>query len=238
PAEIPERLKWIVAKALRKEREDRYQTVREIFSDLRELQQEFASESLREHSISHHAGLDESTRSRPLVSVDALTGGTKESAAPATSSAEYIVGEVRRHKQGVLITAAVLLLMIGGLIYCLTALWRHEQPKAKVSSQSMKITRLTDSGNATAAAISPDGNYAAYVREDEGKVGLWLKQVGQATEREIVLPTDGQIVGPTFSRDGSLIYYTAFPALEAERGVLYQIPTLGGTSRKVSENIS
>src|ERR1700738_496626 len=103
PAEIPERLKWIVAKALRKEREDRYQTAREIFSDLRELQQEFASESLREHSISHHASLDESTKSGPLVSVDALTGGTKESAAPATSSAEYIVGEIRRHKQGVLI---------------------------------------------------------------------------------------------------------------------------------------
>src|SRR5437762_13162801 len=78
PAEIPGRFKWIVAKALRKEREDRYQTAREIFSDLRELQQEFASESLREHSISHHASLDESTRSGPLVSVDALTGGTKE----------------------------------------------------------------------------------------------------------------------------------------------------------------
>jgi eukaryotic-like serine/threonine-protein kinase len=238
PAEIPERLKWIVAKALRKEREDRYQTAREIFSDLRELQQEFASESLREHSISYHASLGESTRSGSLVSVDALTGGTKESAAPATSSAEYIVSEIRRHKRGVLITAAVLLLMIGGLAYGLIGLWRHQQPKPKVSSQAMKITRLTDSGKATAAAISPDGNYVAYVREDEGKVGLWLKQVGQAIEREIVSPTDGQIVGPTFSRDGSLIYYTASPAIGGERGALYQIPTLGGTSRKVSENIS
>src|SRR5204862_5485736 len=195
-------------------------------------------ESLREDSISHHATLDESTKSGPLVSVDALTGGTKESAAPATSSAEYILGEVRRHKQGVLIAAAVVLLIISGLAYGLIGLWRHQQPRAKVSSQSMKITRLTDSGKATAAAISPDGNYVAYVREDEGKVGLWLKQVGQATEREIVSPADGQIVGPTFLRDGSLIYYTASPAIEAERGVLYQIPTLGGTSRKVSENVS
>jgi len=237
PAEIPERLKWVVAKALRKEREDRYQTVREIFSDLRELQQEFASESLREPSISDQATLDESTRSGPLVSVDALTGGTKESAAPATSSAEYILVEIKRHKQGVLITAAVLLLIIGGLAYGLIGLLRHQQPRAKVSSQSMKITRLTDSGIATAAAISPDGNYVAYVREDQGKVGIWLKQVGQATEREIVLPTDRQIVGPTFSRDGSLIYYTVPSDRDEESGVLYQIPTLGGTSRKVSENI-
>jgi len=101
----------------------------------------------------------------------------------------------------------------------------------------MKITRLTDSGNATAAAISPDGNYVAYVREDEGKESLWLKQVGQASEREIVSPAEGVIEGPTFSRDGSLIYYTASSETDDQRGVLYQIPTLGGTSRKVLENI-
>jgi serine/threonine protein kinase len=163
PAEIPERLKWIVAKALRKERDERYQTAREIFSDLRELQQEFTSESLREPSISHNASLDESTKSGPLVSVDALTGGTKESVARATSSAEYLIDRISGHKQGVLITTAVLLLIIVGLAYGLIGLWRHEQPRAKVSSQSMKITRLTDSGNATAAAISPDGNYLVYV---------------------------------------------------------------------------
>src|SRR5437764_596696 len=138
PAEIPERIKWIVAKALRKERDDRYQTAREIYSDLRELQQEFISESLREDSISRHASLDESTRGGALVSVDALTGGTKESAVPATSSAEYILGEVRRHKQGVLITAAVVLLIISGLAYGLIGLWRHQQPTAKVASQTMK----------------------------------------------------------------------------------------------------
>lgn len=236
-AEIPERLKWIVAKALRKEREDRYQTVREIFSDLRELQQEFASESLRAQSVSPSASLDESTKSGALVSVDSMTSGTKESSAPATSSAEYIVGEIRRHKKGVLIASAILLLIIGGLAYGLIALLRHQQPRAKVSAQSMKVTRLTDRGNATAAAISPDGNYIAYVREDRGKAGLWLKQVGQAAEREIVSPTDGAILGPTFSRDGSLIYYTAAVGPDDDRGGLYQIPTLGGTSRKVLENI-
>jgi serine/threonine protein kinase/Tol biopolymer transport system component len=235
---IPERLKWIVEKALRKDREDRFQTARELFSDLRELQKlEASSEALREHSVAAQASDGESVTGGPSAIASTATNSTNQIATPQTSSAEYIVNEIRRHKQGVLITAAVLLLMIGGLAYGLVGLWRHQQPSAKGSSQSMKITRLTDSGNATAAAISPDGKYVVYVREDEGKAGLWLKQVGQATEREIVSPTDGQIVGPTFSRDGSLIYYTASPAIGAESGVLYQIPTLGGTSRKVSENI-
>jgi Tol biopolymer transport system component len=61
--------------------------------------------------------------------------------------------------------------------------------------------------------------------------------VGQASEREIISPADGVIDGPTFSRDGSLIYYTASSETDDTRGVLYQIPTLGGTSRKVLENI-
>ena len=36
-AEVPDRLKWIVEKALRKDKEERYQTAREMFSDLRVL---------------------------------------------------------------------------------------------------------------------------------------------------------------------------------------------------------
>ena len=232
--DVPARLEEIVEKALTKNRDERYQTSKDLLIDLKRLK----------HSLELRTSVERSTSPEIKHSAQAATvnaarekAGMHAATAPSTSSAEYILGEIRRHKQGVLITAAVLLLIIGGLAYGLIGLWRHQQPRAKVSSQSMKITRLTDSGKATAAAISPDGNYVAYVREDEGKVGLWLKQVGQATEREIVSPTDGQIVGPTFSRDGSLIYYTASPAIEAERGVLYQIPTLGGTSRKVSENI-
>jgi len=236
-SEIPERLKWIVEKALRKDREDRYQTARELLSDLREIQKlESSSEALREQAVAAQARDAESVTGGPLATASTITNSTNQIATPQTSSAEYIVNEIRRHKLGVLITVVTVLLMIGGLAYGLIGLWRHQQPSAKMSSQSMKITRLTDSGNATAAAISPDGNYVAYVREDEGKESLWLKQVGQASETEIVSHAEGVIEGPTFSRDGSFIYYTASAEAD-ERGVLYQIPTLGGTSRKVLENI-
>src|SRR5258706_4987310 len=232
--DVPARLEEIVEKSLTKNRDERYQTSKDLLIDLKRLKQSLEPRPGIERSAS-----PEIKRNAQAATVKAAgeKAGMNVAIAPSTSSAEYIVGEMRRHKRGVLITAAVLLLIIGGLAYGLIELWRHQQPRAKVSSQSMKITRLTDSGKATAGAISPDGNYVVYVREDEGKVGLWLKQVGQATEREIVSPTDRQIVGPTFSRDGSLIYYTAPSDNDEETGALYQIPTLGGTSRKVSENI-
>src|SRR2546426_3150796 len=35
--DVPDRLRWVVEKALRKDREERYQTAREVFSDLRAL---------------------------------------------------------------------------------------------------------------------------------------------------------------------------------------------------------
>ena len=236
-AEVPERLKWIVEKALRKDREDRYQTAREFFSDLRELQkQEVTSEALREHSLAPPASAAEFVSSGQAAIAPIATGSTRKIAAPPTSSAEYIVGKIAGHKRGFAIAAALTVLIMGGLAYGLIVLWRHNQSRPRVSSQSMRITRLTDNGKATSAAISPDGNYVVYAREDEGKQSIWLRQVATASEKEIVPPTDAQIVGLTFSRDGNLIYYTASPRND-QRGVLYQVPALGGTSRKVLENI-
>jgi hypothetical protein len=49
PAQTPESLEWIVTKALTKDREDRYQTARELLTDIKRLKQrlEFASEAER-----------------------------------------------------------------------------------------------------------------------------------------------------------------------------------------------
>ncbi len=114
---------------------------------------------MQEHSASTEASgspsVTGSSRPASVPSVTALTSSTSEIGAPATSSAEYIVGEIMRHKRGVIAAVfMVLIIVVGGgyLLYRLSGQRRPNQP------QSMKITRLTDSGNATAAAISPDGN--------------------------------------------------------------------------------
>src|SRR5262249_44419316 len=128
PADIPERLKWIVAKALRKDREERYQTIREIFSDLREFHQELTNDLSRIDSGSRTGrGVASTAAERAAVPADSIT---KRIAAP-TSSAEYVLTELSRHKRGVLISAAGLLVVIAGLAYGLVALWRHQQPKSR-----------------------------------------------------------------------------------------------------------
>ena len=243
-AEVPERLKWIVEKALRKDREDRYQTAREFFSDLRELQkQEFAAEALREQSVSPEPGSDSITNasmSATVSSVPAAIGSTQQIDGPPTSSAEYIFGEIKRHKQGLMIGVALAIIAIAALVIGGLRLTSDRTAERKqAASQSMKIIRLTDSGKATAAAISPDGNYVVYARSDEGKQSLWLRQITPTSEREIVAPVAAFIRGPTFSNDGNVIYYTTSNYDNiASNAALYQVPVLGGTPRKVLAGVA
>ena len=101
--EVPEELEWIVSKALRKERGARYQTATELLIDLKELKKkvELATSLAREPT----GGALQSTRGR-----------TAEVAVPAqSSSAEYIVAEIKRHKLAVIIWLLVLAAAIVGL---------------------------------------------------------------------------------------------------------------------------
>lgn len=234
--DVPERLAEIVEKALTKNREERYQTSQDLLIDLKRLRQSQELKAAMERGSSwEQPGLPisqspsgEATSLRP-------EGGTPT--VPSASSAEYLIGGIRRHKRGVVIVSALGLVALTATIFgAIRFMNRHQPIQGSGPSPAVRITRLTDTGKATTAAISPDGNYVVYVREDEGKLGLWLRQVGSPTEREIVPPMGGQIRATTFSRDGSVIYYTA--SAFASPGVLYQVPTLGGTSRKVLENIS
>ena len=54
---------------------------------------------------------------------------------------------------------------------------------------------------------------------------------------QIVAPAAVSYSGLTFSPDGNYIYYTAF-SQELAATVLFQVPTLGGTPKKVLENVA
>jgi serine/threonine protein kinase/dipeptidyl aminopeptidase/acylaminoacyl peptidase len=240
PSESPEAVRWIVKKALRKDREDRYQTARELFSDLRDLQGQAEGEKIK--------GPIPPPDAEPIVNgSDRAAVGTQEPAArPAPVSPRKIYGAkdlltyIKEHKRGVIIGSVTLLLVVtsgGYALYKLSS--RPEQRQAVKPSQSMKITKLTDNGKAVAAGISPDGNYVVYAREDEGKQSLWLRQIAPTSEREIVPPAPVFIKGPTFSRDANLIYYTASDRDNTfSNGVLYQVPALGGVPRKVLTRVA
>ena len=65
-----------------------------------------------------------------------------------------------------------------------------------------------------------------------------ISQLGAGSQTQIVPPIGGGGLNPnTFTHDGSYVYYTRYDQ-ENPGGTLYQIPVLGGSSKKVLTNIT
>ncbi len=169
PSEFPDGLKWILKKALRKDRDDRYQTARELFSDLHDLHgqlQETRSSAGR--SVLPIPDTDQIAQTKEAITQEPAAT-TREVPTRTTSSAEYIIGEIKR--LGGVAIVVVAALAVGSVTFGLYKLIRWtqsqtSQTKSAFSFQTMKIARLTSTGKATAAAISPDGKYVVHVVDD------------------------------------------------------------------------
>ena len=238
PTELPDNLRWMLKKALRKESGDRYQTARELFSDLRELQGQM-HETEANAGRSFSPSMEQAGQARiPTASDPAVT---MEAPARPTSSAEYIVGKIEHHRGAAIIALTVLVIGVAGLGFGLNKLisqrqTSQQQTRPALPFQRMKIARLTSTGKATEAAISPDGKYVVHVVDDGQQQSLWMRQVSSTSSNiQINPPADVSYFGLTFSPDGDNLYYVAWD--HKKPITLYQRPVLGGASRKLITDI-
>jgi len=102
--EVPGELERIVTKALAKDREERYQTVKDFLLDLRKLKRQIEFETENER-FGQPAVVSEATaRRNTQEGMETLI----EPAARPTSSAEHIVGQIKQHRTGLLIVLTTL----------------------------------------------------------------------------------------------------------------------------------
>ena len=249
--EIPAELESIIKKALRKSRDERYQTAREILVDLRALQRELEIASHLEHSVSPDSsnsvgaqapvGLS-SEQQTAILTAERQRQSAAQSTPPRTSvsSAEFVADKIRNHKAAFLVVLALCVAALAGLAFGIYKLVISNRPPA---SKAMKITRLTTGGRIGSApiggcaTISPDGKYVVFATKEAGETIMWLRQVSVNSLVQITQPASGQCNGTTFSPDGESVYYMIFEKKDTG-GVLYQVPVLGGTSRKLLTNIN
>src|SRR2546423_8785304 len=147
-----------------------------------------------------------------------------------TSSAEYIIGELKRHKVATPLLLGLLLLGGLGLGYGLYSFLARKPPFKHF--QQMKITKLTSSRNVTDVVISPDGKYIVYDVTEGGRQGLWAKYLPTGSTVQIVPPAEVYALGSvTFSNDGNFVYYSLLDQ-KNPTGTIFQVPVLGGTPKK------
>lgn len=96
--------------------------------------------------------------------------------------------------------------------------------ETEAPAQSMKISRLTQTGRVRSAALSPDGQNIAYAERDGGLYSLWLQRAGTNNSLQLLPPSKRFLRDPMFSRDGNTIYYS-----KCEGGCrLHTMPVFGG----------
>lgn len=237
--DAPPELQRIVRRCLQKDPEERYQTIKDVGIELKELRREMTSEAGLHYSApSTPENIADKTNSQAPATAGQAAETKMLSAPHSTSSAEYVVTEIKRHK---LFAFAAALLAIAGTVFFAYKYFASapSQPAAAsrfTSPQNLKFTRLT-SGQIRDIEISPDGKYAAYVTSVGGdKESIRLRQIATTTDVEIVAPTAGLIRGLSFTPDGDYLYYIYYVNAIGDRNtVIYRIPTLGGSPTRVAD---
>jgi serine/threonine protein kinase/tetratricopeptide (TPR) repeat protein len=119
--ELRGEVQWIVNKALRKDRDERYQSAGDLFNDLRTLKQQIEFSAQFERSTSPEspaAQVATASEATATQTVSESAASTIADPAPGKlSSAEYIAKTVRHHKRSFGIAVAALLLVVTGVGY-------------------------------------------------------------------------------------------------------------------------
>ena len=116
--------------------------------------------------------------------------------------------------------------------------WRARSSASSAATvfEAGRFARLTSTGNAFLAAISPDGNYIVHVKNTGTQPALFVRQTATTSDVQIVPPAQVRYDGITYAPDGNYVYYNAYQ-LTGGVATLYRVPVLGGAPERVLEDV-
>ena len=191
---LPTKVDDLLAKALTKDRDERYQHVDDMLADLRVLQK-------------RSSGAQKTLSSRMTI---APTTGQTVSAIDALPPDSLVVRRSSQRIERAL--AAVLGIAFLGVsyVYFTAPSPEPEAPLRRFSFSAEGIAALTG------GAISPNGKYILYAAQKYGESGLWLRSLSDESARE--LPgTEGAIEGFWSPDSSSIGFAVGLPDYELKR---------------------
>jgi Tol biopolymer transport system component len=237
-SELPPKLDEILAKAFEKDRELRYQSAADLRGDLRRLKRDLESSKSRvatapDPVTTHASGTDGGVRTDARGGTGALAR-TVEPSSTVTSSSSAVIAAASQNKLGLALTSLVVLALLAAAGYGLYAFLSRSRA---LPFQNISIRKVTETGKAARAAISPDGKYILNVVRDSGQESLWLRNLPTDSDTQVIPPAAVHYLSLCFSPDGNYLYFVRSEAASEELEYLYRAPMLGGTLQKLVTDI-
>lgn len=225
-ADLPPELGRIIHKTLRKDREERYQVVKDLLIDLKSLAQDLEFE----RRVKQTSTPDEMAPRPPAVQTSPRTVNAAQTneveASPTLISKPSLSSIVKPRRWP---TVALVALIVAGAGFGIYKLWtRSREVTPPVVTNIARVTAW--SGLDTQPALSPDGNSVAYSSNHNGAFEIYVKQLTSGG-RDNQLTADGkENFQPSWSRDGQQIAYYSRKA-----GGIWLVPAFGGLPRQLTD---
>jgi serine/threonine protein kinase len=253
---VPQELDRIISKALEKNPRLRYQTARDMASDLERLKRDTSSARSAQVKYVDQAGsgpapavtmatpapqssAQSAAVAQPAPSSSASYAASGSTVAPAAArdasgSGSVAVQAAREHKGKLIIGAIVALAVLVVAGYGVFSMLRG---KAAMPFQNFTITQITNTGKSVNAAISPDGRYVVSAIADNGLQSVWLRNVPTSSDTQVLPSVPRSYRGFSFSPDGNYIYFSRSENTVETVRFIYRIPVLGGEPQVVAKDV-
>jgi DNA-binding winged helix-turn-helix (wHTH) protein/Tol biopolymer transport system component len=109
--------------------------------------------------------------------------------------------------------------------------WSYFRAPDRAPVESVKFSQLTNTGNLTSAALSPDGNFLAFARASRA----FLKDLATAREIPLEIPNAQNFGTMRFSADGNFLYFRDNSSSYSSAKII-KTSRFGGDNSVVTEN--
>jgi eukaryotic-like serine/threonine-protein kinase len=249
---LPDELERFITQALHKDRVERYQTSKELLSDLKKLRHELEFQADLErltnsgaHAVASQSGQSKSGQSKssqrlaqsaPIKINNADQPGLQLTSGSATRDLALPVAPSKRSGQALWLALAALITV--GLGF---GLYQFIAPSRNTTKPTAKITPLTTlPGEEFRAAFSPDGNQLAFDWNGEkgDNYDIYTKLVDDSALRRLTTHPNRDF-GAVWSPDGRNIAFlrSLYPDRVDDAMELYLVSSYGGAERRLVEGI-